>query len=238
MFKAKLSHQTQFFITVWHSLTSNHRLVILKMPTQIWGIWEVRRRRSRWHHCRSLIAILCQFLQPGQLCSKISQLNSYLLLPPPLFLTGQREKEWRRGIAALSSSKLRSHSKDPIVCQQGWRWGEVADRQALQSGCWPDKQRLFGGSGEKSPSWMLVFPLCTNGHYEHLLNLQPADFLTKHPSAIRPATHWWPSVAHNERTWRIRSTCDAHWLKCQTFFLSPFVFVTYVTELFLSSSAV
>lgn len=34
---------------------------------------------------------------------------------------------------------------------------------------------------ERAPDECLFSPLCTNGHYEHLLNLQPADFLTKHP---------------------------------------------------------
>lgn len=128
---------------------------------QTWRIWEVRRCRSCWHQRPSLVVIVCKFLGPGWRCRKIWQLwvlMSYWTTNPSLrdYLTGQREQEWRRGIAALSFSKLRGHSKI-LLCASRVSGRGGLDRLAAQSGRLSDKQRLFDGSGEKSPSWMLVF---------------------------------------------------------------------------------
>lgn len=149
---------------------------------------------SRWHQRPSLMATLCDFPQEEERW----QLEFLSLTAPPAFLlTGQRQKK-NDGEASppcppQSCVVIQRSYCAPVRSGRGrgWRGGlQIGGRFRVRAG--PTNADCSVEVVERAPAECLFPPPCTNDHYEHLLNLQPADFLTKHPpppSSPSPQRH-------------------------------------------------
>lgn len=188
-------------------LSLSSRLVTLKMLKCIERIWDADIVVSRLApvgpqqkegQAKSSNNVTLQVSLDSLVRIRGRDCTEFLSLPGPF--DGARGRKMHHRLVLL---KLAWSFKDPIV--------RGADRQAVQSVCWPNKHRLFRRSGGKRPGWMLVF-LHTNDHYEHLFNLQPADFDGPPPLLCQQQTDALSrTMSPLRHAWRIRACYDARW---------------------------